>query len=60
MHRAGIAIQLSGLRHTHPLTLAQRGNVIIRKRLDRARLLPGIWHIGRQHRPTNNANEENC
>src|SRR5215468_6253521 len=50
MHRAGITIQLGSLRHSHPLTRAQRGDVVIRQRLDRAHLLPGIWQVGRQRR----------
>ena len=48
--RLGITIQLGSLRHSHPLTRAQRGDVVIRQRLDRARLLPGIWQVGPQRR----------
>jgi hypothetical protein len=42
VRRAGVAVQLGGFGHPHPLALAQRGDVVVRQRLDAAVLLPGI------------------
>jgi hypothetical protein len=61
--RAGIAVQIGGLRHPHAFALAQRSDCLIRQRLDRARLLPGIGHVNREHRSreqTGGTSEEQC
>src|SRR6516164_11544004 len=60
MHRAGITVQLCGLRHPHALALPQRGDVLIRQRLYRAGLLAGIRHGGivSEHRHREQRNSE--